>query len=102
MMITGRQVKADEALRIGLADEVVPNDRLHDRARTLAAEIARGAVLAQALVKKAVDDGRSLELADALSLEKKLFVESFRSDDSRIGVQSFLANGPGRAEFTGR
>jgi enoyl-CoA hydratase/carnithine racemase len=102
MMITGRQVKSDEALRIGLADEVVPNDQLHDRARALAADIARGAVLAQALVKKAVDGGRSMELADALALEKRLFVESFRSDDSRIGVQSFLANGPGRAEFTGR
>jgi len=102
MMITGRQVKADEALRIGLADEVVPNDQLHERARALAAEIARGAVVAQGLVKKAVDDGASLPLADALKLEKKLFTESFRSDDSRIGVASFLANGPGKAEFTGR
>ena len=102
MMITGRQVKADEALRIGLADEVVPNDQLHERARALAAEIARGAVVAQGLVKKAVDDGASLPLADALKLENKLFTESFRSDDSRIGVASFLANGPGKAEFTGR
>lgn len=102
MMITGRQVKAEEALRIGLADEVVPNDQLHERARALAAEIARGAVVAQALVKKAVDDGGSLSLADALRLEKKLFTESFRSDDSRIGVASFLVNGPGKAEFTGR
>lgn len=102
MMITGRQVKADEALRIGLADEVVPNDQLHERARALAADIARGAVVAQGLVKKAVDDGASLPLADALRLEKKLFTESFRSDDSQIGVASFLANGPGKAEFTGR
>ena len=102
LMISGRQVKADEALRIGLADEVVPNDVLHQRARELAAEVARGASLAQSLVKKAVDTGASLSLPDALTLEKKLFTESFRSDDSRIGVQSFLANGPGKAEFTGR
>ena len=102
LMITGRQVKADEALRIGLADEVVPNDVLHQRARELAAEVARGASIAQALVKQAVDTGASLSLSDALALEKKLFTESFRSDDSRIGVQSFLANGPGKAEFTGR
>jgi enoyl-CoA hydratase/carnithine racemase len=102
LMITGRQVKADEALRIGLADEVVPNDVLHQRARELAAEVARGASIAQALVKQAVDTGASLPLSDALALEKKLFAESFRSDDSRIGVQSFLANGPGKAEFTGR
>ncbi|MGA1649306.1 MAG: hypothetical protein ACO39Y_07890, partial [Ilumatobacteraceae bacterium] len=53
-------------------------------------------------VKRAVDDGLSSTLADGLLLERRLFVESFRSDDSRIGVQSFLANGPGRAEFTGR
>jgi enoyl-CoA hydratase len=102
LMITGRQVKADEALRIGLADEVVPSDVLHQRARELAAEVARGASIAQALVKQAVDTGASLPLSDALALEKKLFAESFRSDDSRIGVQSFLANGPGKAEFTGR
>ena len=48
LCITGRQVKADEALRIGLADEVVPDDELHARAMALAAECARGAVLSQA------------------------------------------------------
>ena len=102
LMITGRQVKADEALRIGLADEVVPNEELLDRALAVASEVARGALVAQALVKKAVDDGLSTDLADGLLLERRLFVESFRSDDSRIGVRSFLANGPGKAEFTGR
>lgn len=102
LMITGRQVKADEALTIGLADEVVPNDALLDRALTLAGDVARGALVAQALVKRAVDDGLSTDLADGLLLERRLFVESFRSEDSRIGVRSFLANGPGKAEFTGR
>jgi len=102
LMITGRQVKSAEALAIGLADEVVTDDVLMDRALSLAADVARGALVAQALVKRAVDDGLSSTLADGLLLERRLFVESFRSDDSRIGVQSFLANGPGRAEFTGR
>ena len=102
LMITGRQVKADEALAIGLADEVVSNETLLDRALTLAAEVARGALVAQALVKKAVDDGLSTSLAEGLLLERKLFVESFRSEDSRIGVESFLANGPGQARFTGQ
>jgi len=102
LMITGRQVKSAEALAIGLADEVVADDELMNRALTLAAEIARGAVVAQALVKRAVDEGLSSTLVDGLSLERRLFVESFESDDSRIGVQSFLANGPGKAEFTGR
>lgn len=102
MMITGRQVKADEALRIGLADEVVPHESLHSRARELAASIAKGALVAQSIVKRAVDQGLSRSLADGLLLERELFTESFRSEDSRIGVQSFLANGPGQAEFTGR
>ena len=57
LMITGRQVKADEALAIGLADEVVAPEALHERAFALAAEVARGAVQAQALVKRAVDQG---------------------------------------------
>lgn len=102
LMITGRQVRADEALSIGLADEVVPNDALLDRALTLAAEVARGALVSQSLVKRAVDEGLSTSLTAGLLLERELFVDSFRTEDSRIGVESFLANGPGKARFTGR
>src|SRR5204863_10027627 len=53
MMITGRQVRADEALRIGLADEVVPHESVNERALALAAEVAAGALHAQALTKQA-------------------------------------------------
>ncbi|MCU1396096.1 MAG: putative enoyl-CoA hydratase [Ilumatobacteraceae bacterium] len=102
LCLTGRQVKADEALRIGLADEVVPTDELHTRALALAAEVAKGASIAQGLAKRAIDDGLSGSLAAGLLLERELFAESFHSDDSRIGVQSFLASGPGKAQFTGR
>jgi enoyl-CoA hydratase len=102
LMITGRQVKSDEALRIGLADEVVPGDELHPRALALAAELATGAVQAQALVKRAVDEGLQTDLGAGLRLERGLFELVFHTDDSAIGVQSFLANGPGKAEFTGR
>ena len=99
--ITGRQVKADEALRIGLADEIVPGEELHDRAFALAAECARGAILAQALAKQAIDQGMSTSLSDGLGIEREAFVESFRTNDSQIGVKSFLENGPGKAAFTG-
>jgi enoyl-CoA hydratase/carnithine racemase len=102
LMITGRQVRADEAARIGLVDEVVPSEELHPRAMSLAAEVARGAVVAQALTKRAVDEGLQRELHDGLALEKALFVDVFTTDDSRIGVESFRANGPGAATFTGR
>jgi enoyl-CoA hydratase len=101
LCITGRQVSAEEAVRIGLADELVPNDELHTRALALAAECGRGAVLSQALAKRAIDDGLSMPLADALRLEQELFTESFRTNDSQIGVKSFLEHGPGKAEFTG-
>jgi enoyl-CoA hydratase len=101
LMLTGRQVKADEALRIGLADEVVPGEALHERALELATEVARGALQAQALTKRAVDEGLDGDLAGGLAIERALFEQVFHTDDSRIGVQSFLAEGPGKANFTG-
>lgn len=102
LCLTGRQVKADEALRIGLADEVVPGDELEGRALALAAEVARGALVAQALTKQAIDEGLGLPLERGLAVERELFEASFRSEDSRIGVASFLEHGPGKAAFTGR
>jgi enoyl-CoA hydratase/carnithine racemase len=101
LCITGRQVDAAEALRIGLADEVVEGDP-HERAFNLAAEIARGAVVAQALCKRVIDDGLSLPLGEGLAGEREAFVEVFGTDDSRIGVASFREHGPGKASFTGR
>src|SRR6478609_7113523 len=73
MMITGRQVKAEEALRIGLADELVSTESLHERALAMAAEVARGPLQAQAMIKRAVDGGIEQPLADALKLERDLF-----------------------------
>ncbi len=102
LCITGRQVAADEAHRIGLADEVVDHEALHERAIELASEVARGALTAQALCKQAVDAGLSTSLAGGLAIERERFVEVFHTDDSRIGVASFLESGPGKAEFTGR
>lgn len=101
IMITGRQVQADEALRIGLVDEVVPAAEVFDRALAKAAEVARGAVVAQAYIKAAVDEGTETTLAWGIDREQLYFVDVFESDDSRIGVRSFLENGPGKADFTG-
>jgi enoyl-CoA hydratase/carnithine racemase len=101
LMITGRQVKADEALRIGLVDELVSSEELHERATALASGVARGALQAQAMVKRAVDVGSDESLDDALALERRLFEAVFHTRDSQIGVESFLAHGPGKAEFVG-
>jgi len=102
MILSGRQVRAEEALRIGLVDEVVPNDELLDRARARAAELAKGARAAQAMAKRAIDEGLDMGLAEGLALEQDLFEAVFTTDDAVIGVQSFLEDGPGKATFTGR
>ncbi len=102
MILTGRQVAAEEALAMGLVDEVIARDQLMTRARELAASLARGPLGAQALAKAAIDDGLQVTLAEGLALEQAAFVEVFRTEDARIGVASFLEHGPGKAEFTGR
>ena len=102
LMMTGRQVKADEAIVIGLANEVVEPDALMNRALELAASIAAGATVATRLIKQAVDQGIETDLASGLVLELQLFTEVFHSADSRIGVASFLEHGPGKATFTGK
>lgn len=102
LVISGRQVPADEALAIGLVDRVVASDELHDVALAMAGEYATGALAAQALAKRAIDEGLDLPLAAALRLEQELFVASFRTDDAVTGIASFREHGPGKAEFTGR
>jgi enoyl-CoA hydratase len=54
------------------------------------------------LAKRVIDDGLGRPLADGLDLERDAFVEVFGTEDARTGVQSFLANGPGKAAFHGR
>jgi enoyl-CoA hydratase/carnithine racemase len=102
LVLSGRQVRADEALAIGLVDEVVPADALLARALDVAATYARGPLAAQALAKQAIDRGLDTDLAAGLRLEQDLFAEVFATDDARLGVASFLENGPGKATFTGR
>jgi enoyl-CoA hydratase len=102
LVLTGRAIGADEALAIGLADEVVPADDLQAHVRAKAAELAKGALAAQALCKRAIDEGLDSSLEDGLLLEQDLFIEVFGTHDAAIGVQSFVENGPGKATFTGR
>jgi enoyl-CoA hydratase len=98
---SGRQVRADEALAIGLVDRVVPAGALVDAALEWAATFAAGAVVAMGLAKRAIDGGLDRALAAGLDLEADAFIDVFGTDDARIGVQSFLEHGPGKAEFTG-
>jgi enoyl-CoA hydratase len=102
MILSGRQVGAEEAERIGLADKVVPAAEVLDTALAWAAELAKGAVVAQGLAKSAVDSGLSRSLPDGLTWEQDLFADVFATEDATTGVQSFLEHGPGKAEFSGR
>jgi enoyl-CoA hydratase/carnithine racemase len=99
--LSGRQVKADEALRIGLADRVVPAAELFDAALAWAREFAAGPLQVQAYAKRAIDSGLNGSLSEGLAFEQDMFIASFRTKDSAIGISSFLASGPGKAVFTG-
>ena len=102
LVFSGRQVKADEALAMGLVDRVVADGSVIDEASAWAAELAKGAVVAQGLAKAAIDEGLDGALRAGLEREQELFVEVFATDDARIGVASFTEHGPGHATFTGR
>ena len=99
---TGRFVDAEEALRIGLADKVVPAAEVYDEARRWAGQFTGAASMALRAVKAAVDGGLNGDLASGLKLESQLFAALFATDDQKIGMQSFIDNGPGKATFTGK
>ena len=100
LIFTGRHVGAEEALEIGLADAVVPDDEVYSTA--MATKFAAGPPLALAAAKQAIDEGLDLPLAEGLKLESRLFAELFDTEDKSIGMGSFLESGPGKAVFTGR
>ncbi|MBW0091354.1 enoyl-CoA hydratase/isomerase family protein [Pseudonocardia sp. KRD-184] len=102
LIFTGRMVKAEEALAIGLVDEVVPADDVYAAARRWAEQFVNGPASAYAAAKKAIDSGLDVDLRTGLDIESEAFAALFATDDQRIGMESFVANGPGKAEFTGR
>src|SRR5690242_4636085 len=99
---SGRQVRANEALEMGLVDRVAAPAELEVAALHWAGELAAGAVVAMGHAKRAIDQGLDGSLAAGLDLEADLFVDVFGTEDAKTGVASFLANGPGKAKFAGR
>ena len=99
LCMTGRQVKADEALALGIADRVVADDDLIDVAHADALSFASGPTQAYAAVKLAVSQGFDLPLVAGLAIESEQFSKVFRSKDARIGVAAFVAKE--KPEFTG-
>jgi enoyl-CoA hydratase len=99
---SGRQVRADEALALGLVDRVVAADDVEAEALAWAAALGSGAVVAMGKIKRSIDGGADLELGRALDLEAECFAEVFATDDAASGIASFREHGPGQASFAGR
>jgi enoyl-CoA hydratase/carnithine racemase len=102
IIFTGRFVGAEEALRIGLVDQVVPAEEVYAAARTMAARFVGGPALALRAAKEAIDGGLETDLTTGLELERLQFSGLFATDDRRVGMESFVENGPGKATFTAR
>jgi enoyl-CoA hydratase/carnithine racemase len=102
LIYSGRQVKADEALALGLADALFPAAEVLDRAMEAAARYARGPTVALRAAKHAIDRGAAGPLDEGLDLERGLFSTLFGTEDWRRGAKSFREEGPGRATFLGR
>jgi enoyl-CoA hydratase/carnithine racemase len=102
LVFSGRMVNADEALRIGLVDQVVPDSDVYPAAVDMVKRYAAGPALALRAAKQAIDAGLGVDLATGLELERVQFAALFGTEDQRAGMRSFLENGPGKATFTGR
>ena len=102
IVFTGRMLKAAEAHTIGLVDEVVPDDSVYHAALKAVQRYAAGPALALRAAKQAIDHGLDVDLATGLEIERVHFAALFGTEDQRVGMRSFLEQGPGKATFTGR
>ncbi len=101
LVFSGRFVKADEALALGIADRVVPDADVYTAARELCSRWVTGPAIALRAAKQAINEGLELDLDAGLRLESALFAGLFATDDQKAGMRSFVENGPGKATFTG-
>ena len=90
MIYTARNIKADEALRIGLVNAVYPQSELLNEAKKLAETIARQAPIAVRNSKKAINDGLQVDMDKAIEIEERLFGDCFETEDQRAGMGNFL------------
>ncbi len=102
MVFTGKQVRAEDALAMGLVDEVVAPDDVYEAARRWASQFVGAAGRALAAAKASIDEGLETDLETGLKVEARLFAALFTTEDQQIGMKSFVENGPGKAKFTGR
>ncbi|MFJ1736409.1 enoyl-CoA hydratase/isomerase family protein [Streptomyces sp. NPDC088254] len=99
LIFTGRMVKADEALSLGLVDRVVPADEVYAQAHAWAAKLAQGPAIALRAAKEAIDTGLETDIETGLAVERNWFAGLFATADREIGMRSFVEEGPGKAKF---
>ena len=90
LIYSARNIKADEALRIGLCNAVYPAEELMPAAEKLAETIAKNAPIAVRACKKAINEGLEMPMDEAVAFEEKLFGSCFETADQKEGMQAFL------------
>ena len=99
LIFTGRMVKADEALQLGLVDRLVPAAEVYAEAHAWAAKLAQGPAIALRAAKEAIDTGLETDIETGLAVERTWFAGLFATEDREIGMRSFVEEGPGKAKF---
>ncbi|NGO76705.1 enoyl-CoA hydratase/isomerase family protein [Streptomyces sp. YC504] len=99
LIFTGRMVKSDEALQLGLVDRVVPAAEVYEQAHTWAAKLAQGPAIALRAAKESVDRGLETDIDTGLAIERTWFSALFATEDRDRGMRSFVEEGPGKAKF---
>ncbi|OAR22232.1 enoyl-CoA hydratase [Streptomyces sp. ERV7] len=99
LIFTGRMVKADEALALGLVDRVVAADKVYEEAHAWAAKLAQGPALALRAAKESIDAGLETDIETGLAIERNWFAGLFATEDRERGMRSFVEEGPGKAKF---
>lgn len=102
IIFSGRFVDADEALRIGLVDQVIAAEEVYAAARAMVGRYVGGPAYALRAAKEAIDRGLEVDLATGLEIERMQFSGLFGTEDRTTGMVSFVEQGPGKATFAGR
>jgi enoyl-CoA hydratase/carnithine racemase len=90
LILTGDMIAADEALRLGLVNAVVPAGELEETARKLADKVASKSMPAIKAAMRAIGGGLDVSLAEGLALEAKIFGEVCETADKKEGLRAFL------------
>jgi len=90
LIYSAKNIKADEALRVGLVNAVYPAEELMAAAEKLASTIAKNAPIAVRACKKAINEGLEVGMDEAVVIEEKLFGSCFETADQKEGMGAFL------------